>query len=371
MEKEKKTKDIAIITYSRAYNYGSALQAYALNYFLSKLGYNVKTIDYTTKRQQAIYRIFEPYKGILSILRNLQSMLCYYKLYRHKHKFDEFVDKRIPQTKKISSTQQFVEMNEKYDYFICGSDQIWNAQCDDFDINYMLSFVKDKNKCIAYAPSLGAGADNPQTSKMIKQFASCFKAISSRETRSAEIIEKATCKKVQSVLDPVFLLSAEEWNEISASPIVTGDYILGYFIGDVVGMRDFAANVHRKWNMPVVVIYKNLRDMKYGFSNHYEAGPTDFITLVKNAKCVITNSFHAISFSLIFRVNFWTFVDKTTSDSRIKGLLNDVGLSNRIIDIATSYEIDPMTSIQYESLDMQAFKKKVLLSKKFLTDNIF
>lgn len=371
MENEKKLKDIAIITYSRAYNYGSALQAYALNYFLSKLGYNVKTIDYTTKRQQAIYRIFEPYKGVLSILRNLQSMLCYYKLCRHKHKFNEFVDRKIPQTQKISSTQQFVEMNEKYDYFICGSDQIWNAQCDDFDTNYMLSFVKDKNKCIAYAPSLGAGADNPQTSNMIRQYASRFKAISSRETRSTEIIEKATHKKVQSVLDPVFLLSAEEWIEISASPIVKGDYILGYFIGDVVGMRNFAANVHRKWNLPIVVIYKNLRDMKYGFSNHYEAGPADFITLVKNAKCVITNSFHAISFSLIFRVNFWAFVDKSTNDSRIKGLLNDVGLSNRIIDAELSLEVDAMTPIKYGSLDMLAFKKKISLSKKFLTDNIF
>lgn len=370
--KRKETrKNIAIITYSKAYNYGSALQAYALNFFLSNLGCNVKTIDYTTERQQALYKIFEPYKGILSVLRNLQSILCYSKLCKHKHKFDEFVNNEIPQTEKVSSVQQFVEMNEKYDYFICGSDQIWNVQCDDFDTNYMLSFVKDKNKCIAYAPSLGAGADYPQTMDMIRQYTNAFKAISSRETKSTAIIEKAINKNVQSVLDPVFLLSAEEWNNVSASPIVDGDYILGYFIGDVVGMRNFAANVHRKWNMPVVVIYKNLRDVKYNFSTHYEAGPADFVTLVKNARCVITNSFHAVSFSLIFKVDFWAFVNKSTSDSRIKGLLNDVGLSNRIIDANTSSCVDAKTPIQYESLDMKTFKNKILQSKKFLTDNIF
>ena len=367
----KKKKNIAIITYSRAYNYGSALQAYALNFFLNNSDCNVRTIDYTTERQQSLYRIFEPFKGMKSFLRNLQSILYYSKLRRHKCKFDEFVDKNIPQTPKITKIQQLAEMNDEYDYFICGSDQIWNAQCDDFDANYMLSFVSDKRKCIAYAPSLGAGADNPKTRDMIRLYVSSFKAISSRETQSADIIEIATNKTVQGVFDPVFLLSAEEWSNVSASPIVAGEYILGYFIGDVAGMRDFAANVQRMYDMPVVVICKNLRDMKYNFSNHYEAGPADFVTLVKNARCIITNSFHAISFSLIFHVDFWAFVEKVTSDSRIRGLLNDVGLSNRIIDSETSNEVDAMNPILYKALDMETIERKISLSKKFLIDNIF
>lgn len=361
-------KRISIITYSRAYNYGSALQTFALNYYLRSLENEVKTIDYTTRRQQELYSIFESCNGLFPLLRNIHSLINIFKLYKHKRNFDEFLNTNVPMTQKITDDNSFLSLNNDFDYFICGSDQIWNVQCDDFDSNYMLSFVKDKNRCIAYAPSLGAGADNNNVKDVIRKYASCFKALSSREVKSADVIEAATQKKVTNVLDPVFLLSSDEWTKVSSNLVIKENYILGYFIGDVKGMRDFASHLSDFMGMPVVVIYKNLRDLKYNFKNYYEAGPAEFVSLVKNAKFIVTNSFHAVSFSLIFKKNFWVFTETGTSDTRIPGLLADVNLCNRIIK--NDYPENVIEPIPYESQDFSILEEKINISKKFLIDNI-
>lgn len=362
-------KKISIITYSRAYNYGSALQTFALNSYLRKLGNEVKTIDYSTKQQRNLYRIFEPCKGILSVMRNIHSLLNWFKLKRHKKRFDTFLTANIPMTDKINDTLHLESLNNDFDYFICGSDQIWNVKCDDYDPNYMLSFVYDKKKCIAYAPSLGAGADKKETKDAIAKYVTEFKALSCRESKSAAIIESVTHKEVKKVLDPVFLLTSDEWSKVAPEDIIKGEYILGYFIGDIIGMRNYALKLSRQMGIPVVVIYKNLRDLKYKFDNYYEAGPAEFVSLIRNAKCIVTNSFHAISFSIIYKRDFWVFIDQESSDSRITGLLDDVNLRCRIVNNLTMPDMD--VSIPYEALDFSVLNEKINVSKKYLMENLY
>lgn len=363
-------KRIAIITYSRAYNYGSALQTYALNHYLTLLGNDVKTIDYTTQSQQELYTIFEPLRGVISFLRNIQSLRHYYNLKTHKKRFDEFLSMYVPMTLPISSSEAFSSLNAQFDYFISGSDQIWNAQCDDFDSNYMLSFVQDKHKCIAYAPSLGAGANDPETIKVLREHVKSYKALSSRERESTSIIERATFRSVENVLDPVFLLDAQEWNEIARTSPINGEYILGYFIGDVPGMRDFAAQLSRDSNCPVVVIWKSIRDIKYGFKTYYEAGPREFISLIKGCKYVVTNSFHAVSFSLIFGKSFWAFIPPKSDDDRLKSILDLVNLSDRIVDIYNVPKIEKLSPIDYNSIDREKLNMMIESSKYYLKNNI-
>lgn len=361
----KMVKKVAIITYSRAYNYGSALQTFALNCFLRSLGNDVKTIDYTTRKQRDIYKLFEPITGVLSVFRNVHSLMNYSKLDKHKKNFDEFLSRNVPMTAK---TQKLESLNGDFDYFVCGSDQIWNVQCTDFNPNYMLSFVTDKQKCVAYAPSLGAGACNELTKETISQYTSRFKALSSREIKSSSIIESATQRQVEKVLDPVFLLSSNEWSQIASDKLLKGDYILGYFIGDVAGMRDFAEQLSKSRNLPVVVIYKNLRDLKYNFKNYYEVGPAEFVSLVKNASYVVTNSFHAVSFSLIYKKDFWAFVEPGSSDTRVSDLLDGVGLNDRIVNNCQSNDF--LKAIPYSSLDFRVLEDKIETSKKFLINNL-
>ncbi len=293
-------------------------------------------------------------------------MMNYCKLTKHKKNFDKFLKDNVPMTAEMEGDLE--SLNDDFDYFVCGSDQIWNVQCTDFNPNYMLSFVYDKHKCVAYAPSLGAGADNEATKENIAQYTSGFKALSSRETKSSAIIASATKRPVEDVVDPVFLLSSDEWAAISPDRIVKGDYILGYFIGDVDGMRDFARQLGKDKKMPVVVVYKNLRDLKYNFCNHYEVGPAEFVSLLRNATYVVTNSFHAVSFSLIFKKNFRVFVAKGTSDTRVSDLLGDVGLCDRIAEKGQCKDVPE--EIHWDSLNTGVLENKIEASKTFLTNNL-
>lgn len=361
---------IAIITYSRAYNYGSALQTYALNRYLTSLECDARTIDYTTDAQQNLYTIFEPIKGVLSIVRNLQSIIHFRGLQLHKARFERFLLDKVPMTHSVSSNSDLVDLNDNFDYFVCGSDQIWNAQCDDFDPTYMLSFVKDKRKCIAYAPSLGAGGRDIKTKEALCKYVKGFKAVSTRESESQELICKYISCPVSNVLDPVFLLDKDEWNSILPGvDSFCGDYILGYFIGDVEGMRDFAYLLYKKTSMPVVVIWKSVRDIKYGFKTFYSAGPLEFVNLVKNAKYVVTNSFHAISFSLIFRKTFWAFISPDGKDKRITSVLDIVFLKGRIVNI-DNVDRDITSCIDYENVNFSRLETMISDSKDYLKRNL-
>ena len=362
-------KRVAIITYSRAYNYGSALQTYALNRYLTQLGNKVNTIDYTTKEQQILYAIFEPIKGLMSFVRNIQSLIYYTSIKRHRGRFESFLLEWVPMTQRIQIAEDFARLNNQFDCFLCGSDQIWNAQCDDFDSNYMLSFVTDKSKCISYAPSLGAGERNEKTISALSQYVKGYKAVSTREESSAPIIEKASNVAVETVLDPVFLLDPHDWDEVATDCPIKGDYILGYFIGDVAGMREFAAQLSKETECPVVVIYKSIRDIKYRFQTYYEAGPAEFISLIKNARYIVTNSFHAVSFSIIYGVSFWAFVQSGSSDERIRNILRLVGLENRIVADAKIW-VDKQKGIDYENINRGNLDDMIEKSKTFLKNNI-
>ncbi len=363
-----KNNRVAIITYARAYNYGSALQGYALNRYVRSQGFDVKTIDYSNEAQVQMYKIFEPYAGVRSIARNFHSLLNFRKLKRHISNFENFLANYVPMTEPIRNAENLTPLNSAFDYFICGSDQIWNVQCGDFDSSYMLSFVSDKNKCIAYAPSLGNAADNPAAAESIRRYASDFRALSSREAGSTPVIAEATHREVTAVCDPVFLLSADEWSEIATPRRIQGDYILGYFIGDIAGMRDFADKLRKCSKRPVVVVYKNLRDLKYNFKNAYESGPAEFVSLIKHSSGIVTNSFHAISFALIFQKQFWGFIP-TSSDSRISGLLNLVNLKSRLLTKDNSADIYSTDGIDFAKVNFAELDKLISTSKIFIKES--
>ena len=171
------------------------------------------------------------------------------------------------------------------------------------------------------------------------------------------------------MLDPVFLLDSHDWDEVATDCPIKGDYILGYFIGDVAGMREFAAHLSKETKYPVVVIYKSIRDVKYRFQTYYEAGPAEFISLIKNARYIVTNSFHAVSFSIIYGVSFWAFVQSGSSDERIRNILRLVRLENRIVADAKIC-VDKQKGIDYENINRGKLDDMIEKSKTFLKNNI-
>jgi hypothetical protein len=360
-----------IITYHRSYNYGSALQAYALNRFLRENGIEAKTIDYKTKRQQDLYRIFEPSNSAMAIARNFQSLLYLGRLKKHIKLFDSFLQEEIPITETFTCPKKLRILNEEFDYFICGSDQIWNPNCIDFDDSYLLSFVKNKSKCISYAPSIAISYIPNKWEKTFKEDLSGFRALSVREKKGTEVIRKLTRREVVTVLDPVFLISAEAWRELAICHIKK-PYILCYFIGDVTGMRDYAKRMKKILKLPLVVVYKNLRDMLYINQKEYDTGPKEFLGLIKNADYICTNSFHAVAYSLLFRKNFWAFcdIDKPLSaGSRIEHILEITGFQNRLLNYRNMHEAeDPTLPVCYNENFNKRLSNKIQYSASFILE---
>lgn len=325
---------VATITYHKAYNYGSALQAYALNHYLNKHGINAEVINYHSSAQDDLYKMFETPKSVMGLARNLQSLLEYKNLKTHNKRFDQFVKEYICLTEsEYTEKSDLSELNDIYTHFICGSDQIWNPNCADFTKAYLLDFVSNKSKCFSYAASMAIEKLPDEWENPFVDALKEFKMLSVRENQGKEYIQKLLDRDVEVVPDPVLLLTEEEWLNISAPTNIKGKYILCYFIGDVSGMREFAKHMRKETGLQLVVIYKNIRDMLYRNKKYYSCGPREFISLIKNCEYVCTNSFHAVLFSLMFKKNFWAFVDLNagSAKSRLESILNLTGMQDRIL----------------------------------------
>lgn len=351
---------IGIITFHRAENYGSVLQAYALNRYIRNIkpGAEVEEIDYESDIQKDIYRILIAPKSILGCARYIHSLLTYKALVRKKRRFTNFIMEHIP----LSDVHGNLCANElkqyatKYDSLICGSDQIWNVRCTDSSEYYFLSFATEGTKKIAYAPSLGLSQFTSDEEKQLKERTSFFDFLSTREPAGANIISFLTGKDVKVVCDPVLLFSAEQWRELSSlvNP-VKGPYVLCYFIGDILGMRKYVGRVKRETGISkVIVIIKNLRDIGSRFSTQFDAGPIEFLNLIEHASYVVTDSFHATCFSLLYHTKFWVFVEPnstTKPNSRISNITKIAHCSDRVLNIHNMNDVEVDADIDFATAD--------------------
>lgn len=275
----------------------------------------------------------------MTLARNTFTFLYSKSLQKKRQRFEKFITYNIP----LIGTEVFAnkKIQNEMDVFICGSDQIWNGNTIDFTPHYLLDFVMDNDKCCSYAPSIGTLQQTQATQEAYRKHIKRFRQISVRESSGSSYLSQIIDEDVETVLDPVFLLDGEEWRRVASSECEKeGDYVLCYFIGDVKGMREFALRLGEFYHCRIYVILLNLRDV-FCFKRKalYEAGPAEFVNLIDHARCVCTNSFHAISFSIILKKDFWVFVNnkKITStevhpQTRIIDLTESVGLSDRVLD---------------------------------------
>lgn len=352
--------EIGIITFHRAINYGAVLQAYALEKFI-KNGLcckNVEIIDYQKQAQKKAYKLFRPNNSLLSIVQNLYTLLNINSLNAKYRKYRSFVEKYIDLSANSyddTNTELLSQDSTRYSYLISGSDQIWNVRMSDFDESYFLAFNNNAKK-IAYAPSLGRLDFTPLEEEYFIRYLKTYNILSVREYQSSEYLKKFYSKEIPVLMDPVFLLSAKEWNEISIKPNVSEKYILFYSLGNVAGIRKFVKKLSRETGFKVVTILKSLRDVFSGFEKRFDAGPQDFLGLISNAEYVVTDSFHAVSFSLIYHRKFWAFshtesAGERGSWTRIPNLLNIAGLQNRILNASNCDSVNIYESIDFKKVD--------------------
>lgn len=333
----------ATVTFHGSHNYGSMLQAYALQHILiNELNVENEIINFRSESQKRVYRF--PTLKNLSLKRRIIHRLLGYKekvLIDKYNLFETFLNEKLIISKEFGDEKKAIDYAKQFDYLISGSDQIWNTSCSDFSWLYFLPFAK--NNAIAYAPSMGPNAKKEvkeENYSKIQEYLRGYKAISVRERGTAEIIKVLSDKNVETLVDPTLLVKYEVWDKLSGeAPLIKGDYIFMYhpFVNEAICR--ISKEISKIKGMPVIVSNKipvkmelyNKLPFTTNIDSKLDCGPIEFLNLIKNAKLVISGSFHAVVFSIIFNKPFLAVNGKT--DSRMSHLLNATGLLDYGVDI--------------------------------------
>lgn len=323
----------ATITFHKAVNYGAILQTYALQHSILNLKIDNEIINYDCNLISDEYKLI----NTKSIKTFIKSIMAFKMFYCKKKKFEFFIKKYIvltnPVTKDILKSEDF---NNKYDFFITGSDQVWNYEITNLDDAYFLNFVKDEKKIKSYAASFGVNSIPEKLKPIYIKYLKRFSGLLVREKTGKNIIHGLMDKKVNTVLDPVLLLDRNEWNKIVSRTKfddIKDKYILIYM--DTPYIKLFAKKLSIKYKLPIFNIADLIlkKENKIG-NTESELGPEDFVNIIKNARFIITASFHAVVFSIIYNKEFFiNNVDKTKENrsSRQKDLLDLLEIKDREI----------------------------------------
>lgn len=333
---------IGIITFNSAHNYGAVLQVWALQEKLKSEGHEVEVINYRNPAVDKLYQVFVPKRIFENALLNRGCHKLQYikakikdssKAKRYK-KFEAFIRDVLPSTKPYHTLKALRNAEFDYDIMITGSDQVWNGSLSG-GINgaYFLDFGDKNIKRISYAASIGKDEFNEEEKPVVQEYLKDLDYISVREEKAKNAVEELTDKEVDLVLDPTLLLDKEKYDKLKKKfPVKGGDYI---FVHNVhltrvdVRLNAIVEEISARTGLPVV---NNRAD--YTFKNEIgkfsEGGPEEFLGVIDGAKFVITNSFHATVFSIIYEKNFIT-VPHFKNPDRMVNLLKSFGIENHLI----------------------------------------
>ena len=356
---------IGILTYHYALNYGAVLQGLAMQTFLRGLGHQVVFINYRNSEIENSYKLFkfrEYSKRRLgeffkTFFRDVLTAIKYYKFKRETSKLLS-----IEKTKQTEQNYCF----SNYDRIIIGSDQVWNeAITGGSDYFYNGNFNRKKLiPLIGYAISINKIVLNDDFINKIRSIVKNFLYISIREKESAKVLNDITHNNIYNCLDPVFLISKKEWeNMIPFNK--NNNYILAYAILNQEKVLDIAKRVSLKYGLELVIL-NPMANYVHDIRKCISPAPLEFVSFIKNAKLVFTSSFHGTAFSTILEKDFYVIGDDI-SNIRMKSFLQEINLSNRIIDNFS--DVDLHDSINYSEVNeiLQIKKNK---STNFLIKSI-
>lgn len=303
-------KKVGIMTIYDENNYGNRLQNYAVQTLLTKMGFDVETIKYNMEYT-------------LSIVKPGKRLDCFHNFNKNiKFAPDELI---MNQNSKIEGN-----LDDRYDYVVIGSDQIWNYEFKALFSDKVFGAFVDKSKRVALSASIGVDylPTIPERYELAKKYYQEMKAISVREFAGKKIIEDICGRDdVEVLVDPTMLLTKDEWNNISIAPenFPKENYILKYFLGDFDEDNQLLCEFANKHNYKII-------DICDPNSEYYNIGPSEFLYLEKNAKLVVTDSYHSCIFALLFNTPLVVYkrkqVDGKNMYSRMETLIKKFDLKN-------------------------------------------
>lgn len=349
---------IKTLTTYNVYNYGASLQAYALMTYLTNLGHDVEIINYQPHylTRKYDYRWVNPE----SSMSKYAFTRCLYRVMKYaqrqttlgrKHKFDEFNHEMLKETAEMYHTYKELCQNPpKADLYIVGSDQVWNVFYETGrDPAFYLDFVQDGEKA-SYAASFSYLDIDEKNKKRIKKSLESFKAVSTREFQGVEILTELGIKSIR-VLDPVFLLTVNDWKTLMSDFHKTEPYILVYDFEGNKDLRRFAKQYAKHHNLKIYSISDTYPRL-YADKNFNNAGPKEFLSLIYHCDAFVSNSFHGTVFSIMFHKPVFVFNrHRHKVNSRMESLLNLFELKDYMLNGNTDYSQMMDTEINFAKVD--------------------
>lgn len=346
---------IGLLTWYKNENYGSALQAYSLYKILNGFG-ECDIINYSgihTPQKNIDFYIHQIYKIYERCIKRAQRKRFLDEIKLRNIKFKSFYSDNFTLTNKCYSYDDLYKLQDEYDVFICGSDQIWNPKF--YSNANFLEFVEDSNRIISYAPSIGVSSLlNLRSTYDIKKNLKRFKYLSVRENTGKKAIKELVNRDAIVCCDPTILIGKKYWNSLIKDKSKNEPYILCYFLSDNNKYWRYVEKLKKKLGINVKIIPINQKDIDRNFEYISGIGPLELLSYIKNAKYVCTDSFHGTIFSIMFEIPFTVlkrFSDNSefSQNSRVYDLLELVGMKNRLeMEIENS---DSLFSIEWKEIN--------------------
>lgn len=355
---------ICTITCHHAVNYGARLQACALSHYLKEQGHEVEVVDYRPGYVWFRGKIwYWPGRSVRLWAKLFLQFRQRYDAVRRYARFENFSEQYLPRTKRIYfSGSELQENPPQADVYVAGSDQIWNPLfgCGT-DSAFYLDFGMPETKRISYAASFGLASLAPDCEPFVKNHLSGFDMISVRESSGLDILSSLGYSGCIAA-DPVFLLSAGEWDALLGCRDRMEPYILVYDVMGCDTIKRVAKSLAKRCSCKIYAV--SFRRLGYADRNYTQVAPDRFVELVRNASCVVSNSFHGTAFAMIYHRDFWAVDREDGLNERIHNLLSRCGLQSRLVSAGFSGNI-PNTPVMYEAVDA-VLQKEISESEAFL-----
>lgn len=360
--------NLAIITLVGNNNYGNRLQNFALQEILkNKFQANVDNLSFSDRFFYEKPRNDKPFLLQIAFKAlNFKKILSRKKQVKIKNKvFLPFKEKNFHYVDVREDNIE--EIVNYYDYFIIGSDQVWNPLYVDGNKSMFATFAP-YNKVLSYAASFGLSVIPDRFEMFLKEGLKNVSKISVREQEGIQIVEKIVNRHAELVLDPTMLLTGKQWHNIVENTSLpfeaTRPYVVIYLLGDLTQrnsrlISDFV-DTHN-FEKYIIMGEKALAEA-------IVPNPLEFVKLIENAKFVFTDSFHATVFSILMNTRFKVFSrNEGEMNSRITTLLTNVGLSKTLIYTENIDKIFNELSLNYVE---ERLEKLRINSLTFLEDAI-
>ncbi|CAK3029389.1 Polysaccharide pyruvyl transferase family protein [Vibrio crassostreae] len=327
-------KKVGILNLQHTYNYGAVLQAYALESVIRKLGYEVETLD--LKPNQGIK---QKVKGLIKNIVNLGDI------------FEDFRRDNMVRSEKVKTLESNVL--SKYNCLVVGSDQVWRVKFTSSNaLSYFFENAPQSVDRISYAASFGVDIwesefSNKDLDKRIRKELNNFKAISVRESSGVQICKDKFNVDAEHVLDPTLLAGRELFDKLTKSDFDKNKIVIYKLNSD----KKFFEHVN-KYAIDNNFIIDNIYNMRKYISVN------SWVSKIKSAKLVITDSYHGVCFCLLFNKQFVCVVNKARGTARLESLLGSLGLSSRFVNCISEIDLNELDYIDYESVNKSLMKMR-------------